>query len=144
MCFSVICTSFLKAIIIAQVLVHVHADIIPHLTKPHLLTDVLTRALDAGGLSGMLALHGIFTLVTKHGLEYPHFYRRLYNLLTPAALKVSKHTYPPNLYHCPSVLDMRILCIMLVLADTSYANSSLQSVLLLGSRVIHHNRILQQ
>ncbi|DBB17430.1 TPA: hypothetical protein ACH3X3_014459 [Trebouxia sp. C0006] len=29
----------------------------------------------------MLALNGIFTLVTKHGLEYPNFYSRLYALL---------------------------------------------------------------
>lgn len=29
----------------------------------------------------MLALNGIFTLVTRHGLEYPHFYARLYALL---------------------------------------------------------------
>lgn len=65
-----------------------HADIIPHLTNPHLLTDFLSATLDAGGLNGMLALHGIFTLVTKHGLEYPNFYRRLYTLLTPAALMV--------------------------------------------------------
>ena len=31
----------------------------------------------------MLALHGIFILVTQHGLEYPHFFMRLYALLTP-------------------------------------------------------------
>ena len=30
----------------------------------------------------MLALNGLFILVTKHGLEYPAFYRRLYGLLT--------------------------------------------------------------
>ena len=71
----------------AQVLVRAHADVMPHLTNPHLLTDFLTHALDAGGLSGMLALHGIFTLVTRHGLEYPHFYRRLYSLLTLAAMQ---------------------------------------------------------
>ena len=39
-------------------------------------------------LAGMLALHGIFTLVTRHGLEYPRFYERLYQLLTPAAFQV--------------------------------------------------------
>lgn len=65
-----------------------HADVMPHLANPHLLADFLTRALDAGGLSGMLALHSIFALVTRHGLEYPRFYARLYGLLTPAALMV--------------------------------------------------------
>ena len=39
-------------------------------------------------MAGMLALHGIFTLVTRHGLEYPRFYERLYQLLTPAAFQV--------------------------------------------------------
>jgi U3 small nucleolar RNA-associated protein 19 len=33
----------------------------------------------------MLALNGIFRLVTRHGLEYPAFYARLYGLITPAA-----------------------------------------------------------
>ena len=71
-----------------QVLVRVHADVIAHLANPHLLSDFLTRALDTGGLNGMLALHGIFTLVTQHGLEYPRFYARLYGLLAPATLMV--------------------------------------------------------
>jgi U3 small nucleolar RNA-associated protein 19 len=70
------------------VLVRMHADILPHLAGPHLLADWLTRAVDAGGLPGMLALHAIFALVTAHGLEYPRFYARLYSLLTPAALMV--------------------------------------------------------
>lgn len=35
-------------------------------------------------------LCGFFSIqVTKHGLEYPHFYRRLYGLLTPEAFHVS-------------------------------------------------------
>jgi U3 small nucleolar RNA-associated protein 19 len=70
------------------VLVRMHTRIIPHMASPLLLADFLFRALDAGGLLGMLALHGIFTLVTKHGLEYPHFYPRLYCLLTPASFMV--------------------------------------------------------
>ena len=43
----------------------------------------MDAALTAGGLTGMFALHGIFILVTQHGLEYPHFFERLYALLTP-------------------------------------------------------------
>ena len=65
-----------------------HTKIIPHMANPLLLTDFLYKALEVGGLMGMLALHGIFTLVTKHGLEYPHFYQRLYSLLVPASLMV--------------------------------------------------------
>ena len=44
--------------------------------------------------AGMLALHGIFTLVTRHGLEYPRFYERLYQLLTPAAFQARAQTLP--------------------------------------------------
>ena len=50
--------------------------------------DFLTATLDRGGLLGMLALNGIFLLVTRHGLEYPRFYQRLYQLLTPDAFHV--------------------------------------------------------
>ena len=38
----------------------------------------------------MLALNGIFVLVTQHGLEYPAFYARLYALLEPAAFQVGR------------------------------------------------------
>ena len=52
--------------------------------------DFLTATLDKGGLLGMLALNGIFLLVTRHGLEYPRFYQRLYQLLTPDAFHVRR------------------------------------------------------
>lgn len=39
-------------------------------------------------MTGMLALNGLFILVTRHGLEYPAFFRRLYGLLTLDALQV--------------------------------------------------------
>ncbi len=41
----------------------------------------------------MLALHAIFVMVTKYGLEYPQFYARLYQLLHPSSLMVR-----PNMY----------------------------------------------
>jgi hypothetical protein len=50
----------------------------------------LSGCLLAGGLTGMLALHGIFVLVTQHGLEYPAFYKRLYNLFNQDAF-AAKH-----------------------------------------------------
>ena len=72
----------------AQVLVAVPEGVLPHLAEPVLLGSFLTRVLDRGGLAGMLALAGIFALVSRHGLEYPRFYERLYGLLTPAACLV--------------------------------------------------------
>ena len=69
--------------VLAGVLECMHEEVLPHVTNPLLLAEFLTGALDAGGLTGMLALHGIFILVTRHGLEYPAFYARLYSLLRP-------------------------------------------------------------
>ncbi|KAH7617166.1 hypothetical protein Ndes2526B_g07759 [Nannochloris sp. 'desiccata'] len=67
-----------------------HDLVIPNLTTPLLLSDFLTHSLDRGGLDGMLALNGIFILVTQHGLEYPRFYERLYGLFT-ADIFLSRH-----------------------------------------------------
>jgi hypothetical protein len=60
----------------------------PPTPSAHKRADYLTETLDRGGLPGMLALHGIFLLVTRHGLEYPRFYARLYQLITPDAFHV--------------------------------------------------------
>jgi len=61
-------------------------------TRALILTTFLTLAcgLPVGGLIGMLALNGIFVLVTQHGLEYPKFYTRLYALLEPDAFQVRR------------------------------------------------------
>ena len=77
---------------ILQALIKVHEDVIPHMTNPNLLADLLSGALDSGGMLGVLALHAIFVLATKHGLEYPQFYARLYQLLQPSALLVRNFT----------------------------------------------------
>eukprot|EP00889_Picochlorum_renovo_P005897 jgi/Picre1/32927/NNA_008256.t1 len=73
-----------------SLLSRLHNTIIPALINPLLLSDFLTHVLDRGGLDGMLALNGIFILVTQYGLEYPKFYERLYGLLTPEVF-LSKH-----------------------------------------------------
>lgn len=64
-----------------KVLVHLHDLVIPACFNPLLLSDFLTHSLDKGGLIGMLALNGIFLLVTEFGLEYPKFYQKLYGLV---------------------------------------------------------------
>ena len=62
-----------------------HTLVLPHLTNPLLLSDFLTRAINLGSMLGMLALNGLFVLMTQHGLEYVQFYTRLYgaSALTP-------------------------------------------------------------
>ncbi len=59
-------------------LAQLHAAVLPHVTNPLLLSDFLTRAINLGAMLGMLALNGMFLLMTQHGLEYPQFYVRLY------------------------------------------------------------------
>ncbi|GAX81728.1 hypothetical protein CEUSTIGMA_g9156.t1 [Chlamydomonas eustigma] len=73
-----------------KVLLRLHSSVIPKMNNPLLLADFLTYALNQGGMVGMLALNGIFVLVTQHGLEYPAFYTKLYNLITADAFH-AKH-----------------------------------------------------
>lgn len=55
----------------------------PHLDKPVLLTDFLMDSLDADGPIGLLALQGVFLLVTQHNLEYPNIFTKLYSMFEP-------------------------------------------------------------
>ncbi len=64
-----------------KVLAQMHVTVVPHLTNPLLLSDFLTRAINLGSMLGMLALNGLFLLMTQHGLEYVQFYVRLYGAL---------------------------------------------------------------
>ncbi len=101
--------------LLKKVLVQLHSTVMPHMPNPLLLSDFLTRCLDEGGLVGMLALNGIFTLVTKHGLEYPNFYSRLYGLLQVCILLISAQTNVVNdpavvLVTCQSLHFLAALC----------------------------------
>ncbi|KAG6522417.1 hypothetical protein ZIOFF_019557 [Zingiber officinale] len=67
-----------------QVLASLHQSIIPYMTNPSILCDFLTRSYDIGGVISVMALNGLFILMTQCGVEYPKFYGKLYALLTPA------------------------------------------------------------
>ncbi|XP_038972452.1 LOW QUALITY PROTEIN: glutamate receptor 3.1-like [Phoenix dactylifera] len=73
-----------------EVLVSLHQIVIPYMTNPAILSDFLTRSYDIGGVISVMALSGLFILMTQHGLEYPKFYEKLYALLTPAVF-MAKH-----------------------------------------------------
>ena len=72
-----------------KALLGLHKHVMPHMPNPVLLSDFFVGSIDRGGLDGMLALNGLFTLMTRHGLEYPTFYDRLYALLDASAFHVS-------------------------------------------------------
>eukprot|EP00003_Mantamonas_plastica_P033656 TRINITY_DN976_c1_g1_i5.p1 TRINITY_DN976_c1_g1~~TRINITY_DN976_c1_g1_i5.p1 ORF type:complete len:382 (-),score=118.04 TRINITY_DN976_c1_g1_i5:115-1260(-) len=61
-----------------RVLVDLHKDILPHMTTPLLLMDFLTASYDIGGVTSVLALNGLFVLITKYNLDYPEFFAKLY------------------------------------------------------------------
>jgi len=57
-----------------RVLTILHDKVLPFLPKPLLLTDFLLSSYNVGGSISLLALSGVFTLISKHNLEYPEFY----------------------------------------------------------------------
>lgn len=73
-----------------EVLVTLHQEVMPHLSNPILLCDFLTRSYDIGGVISVMALSSLFILMTKHGIEYPNFYEKLYGLLSPSIF-MAKH-----------------------------------------------------
>ncbi|OMO59099.1 CCAAT-binding factor [Corchorus olitorius] len=73
-----------------EVLATLHQAVIPHLSNPIILCDFLTRSYDIGGVVSVMALSSLFVLMTKHGLEYPNFYEKLYALLAPSIF-IAKH-----------------------------------------------------
>ncbi|GAA5912243.1 hypothetical protein JCM8208_001311 [Rhodotorula glutinis] len=94
-----------------RALVMLHRQVLPHMTEPRRLMDWLVDCADVGGTVGILALNGLFTLMQKHGLEYPDFYTKLYSLLDRSVLHVR---YRPRFFrlldifmtssHLPSTL----------------------------------------
>ncbi|KAJ2670563.1 Maturation and nuclear export of 40S ribosomal subunits interacting protein [Coemansia spiralis] len=64
-----------------QVLLTMHKRIIPHMADPKSLMDFLSNSYDSGGPTSLLALNGLFTLITEYNLNYPQFYEKLYALL---------------------------------------------------------------
>nr|KIR45756.1 U3 small nucleolar RNA-associated protein 19 [Cryptococcus bacillisporus CA1280] len=73
-----------------RILVGLHGEqgILAHFKKERRLriADWLGSLVDAGGAMAMLAMNGLFVLMTEYNFEYPNFYTRLYSLLTPVLL----------------------------------------------------------
>ena len=60
--------------------------IAPWLLKVELLMDFLTDSFNLGGGTSLTALSGLFCLIKEKSLDYPHFYTKLYSLLTPGTM----------------------------------------------------------
>jgi U3 small nucleolar RNA-associated protein 19 len=59
-------------------------------TRMEVLADFLTDSFNEGGALSLLALSGIFQLMTEKNLDYPEFYTKLYSLLDEDVMR-SKH-----------------------------------------------------
>uniref|UniRef100_A0A8D3BQK9 CCAAT-binding factor domain-containing protein n=1 Tax=Scophthalmus maximus TaxID=52904 RepID=A0A8D3BQK9_SCOMX len=83
-----------------KVLVILHDSILPHMSKPTLMIDFLTAAYEVGGAISLLALNGLFVLIHQHNLDYPDFYKKLYNLLEPSIFHVK---YKARFFHLANI-----------------------------------------
>lgn len=70
------------------ILERVPKEIIPNISDPLKLSDFLSDSYNNGkDISvAVSALDGLFVLISKHGLDYPLFYQKLYALMSPNAL----------------------------------------------------------
>jgi len=83
-----------------RVLLIIDDKILPYMSKPLLLTDFLMSSYNVGGSISLLALSGVFTLISKYNLEYPEFYTKLYQLFTPELLHVK---YRARFFHLANI-----------------------------------------
>lgn len=84
------------------ILLILHKRIIPHLHTPTKLMDFLTDSYnlqssqdESAGVIPILALNGLFELMLRFNLEYPNFYVKLYQLITPGLMHVK---YRPRFF----------------------------------------------
>ncbi|KAH8732711.1 CBF/Mak21 family-domain-containing protein [Phaeosphaeriaceae sp. PMI808] len=65
-------------------------QIAPWFHQPEMLMDFLTDSYNVGGATSLLALSGLYYLISEKNLDYPSFYLKLYSLLDENLLH-SKH-----------------------------------------------------
>ncbi|KAL5121333.1 Maturation and nuclear export of 40S ribosomal subunits interacting protein [Pleosporales sp. CAS-2024a] len=65
-------------------------QIAPWFQQPEMLMDFLTDSYNVGGATSLLALSGLYYLISEKNLDYPSFYLKLYSLLDDTLLH-SKH-----------------------------------------------------
>lgn len=102
-------TLFQRSSLVSRVPTH----LLPFMTNPLQLSDFLTASYNASSVfnledenikqqhSNLLpylslslsSLDGLFTLISKHNLDYPQFYHKLYTLLSPLSFSLS-HSHP--------------------------------------------------
>ncbi|PRP81373.1 hypothetical protein PROFUN_11060 [Planoprotostelium fungivorum] len=72
----------MPAEIFKKVLTTIETDILPLMEQPSYLLDYIVRSYDQGGVISLMALNGLFTLITRYNTDYPDYYKKLYQLLS--------------------------------------------------------------
>ena len=81
----------LPIVVLKQALL-VLPQVLSQVPEPLRFADFLMQAFNNRGVLPILALDGLFTLMTQHNLEYPAFYSSLYSLIQPSLLYVKYRT----------------------------------------------------
>ena len=71
-----------------MILVNLHEKIMPQMDDPKLLIDFLTDCYNLEGPIALLALNGLFLLIQNYNIDYPDFFKKLYNLLDAHTFEV--------------------------------------------------------
>lgn len=80
-----------------HLVIRLPTDLIPYMGQPLQLADFLTSCYNASAndpshLSlSLSSLHGLYTLISKHNLDYPRFFQKLYALLSPDTFSTNTH-----------------------------------------------------
>lgn len=125
-----------------------HKTLLPHLVEPTRLCDFLTDAYNTGGVVSLLALSGLWSLIRDHGLTYPDFYQRLYDLLTPSVLHTkykSRFLRLVDLFlsssHIPSYMVASFVKKLARISLTAPSTSTLPVLTLIQNLLLRHPSI---
>jgi U3 small nucleolar RNA-associated protein 19 len=71
-----------------EVLQFLPENVVSIASQPLRFADFFMAAYEQSGVVSLLALDGLFTLITEEGLEYPCFYKQLYKIVVPSLFYV--------------------------------------------------------
>merc|ERR1712168_1381442 len=124
--------------------------VLPVLKNPLGFTDFLMESYNVGGSISLLALNGVFFLITKHHLEYPDFYTKLYEICTPDLMHAkyrSRFFYLANIFmtssHLPQYLVAAFVKRLSRLCLTAPADAILVVLPFIGNLLIRHKSLLK-
>ena len=133
-----------------RILILLTDKVMPVLKNPLFFTDFLMNSYNVGGAISLLALNGVFFLITKHNLEYPDFYKKLYSLCTPELMHAkyrARFFYLANLFlassHLPEYLVAAFVKRFSRLCLTAPANSILLVLPFIGNLLLRHKGLVK-